>query len=134
MISALEGALPDDCFVTVGWVYDRCELAFLLSLFEDRDIWVVQVGGQHIAADWVITMALGGVELRVRAADAAAAQDLLAGLARPEPRRCVFVDNRWIDLLLMLAMLVVFGLAPPAKLPAHFALDRAALARRADRK
>jgi len=133
MTSALEDALPDDCFVTVAWVYDRCELALLLSLFEDRGIWVVQVGGHHVAIDWAITMALGGVELRVRGADAEAARNLLAGLDRPERRRCVFVDNRLLDTLLMLAMLVAFWIPPPAKLPAHFAFDRAAIARRAER-
>ncbi len=120
---------PDDRFVTVAWVYDRCELALLLSLFEDRGIWVVQAGAGHIAANWALTFALGGIALRVRAADAAAACDLLAGLDRPEPRRSVFVDNRLLDILLMVAMLVAFGLPPPAKLPAHFAFDRSSFAR-----
>jgi hypothetical protein len=128
-----EAAPPEDRFVTVAWVYDRCELALLLSLFEDRGIWLVQVGAQHVAIDWTLTMALGGIQLRVRAADAPAALALLAGLDRPEPRRCVFVDNRLFDMLLMLAIVVAFGLPPPAKLPAHFAFDRSGIARRADR-
>lgn len=121
----------DDRLVAIAWVYDRCELALLLSLFEDRGIWVVQVGAQHVHVDWAITMALGGVELRVRAADAAAACEMLAGLDRPAPPRFVFVENRLLDVLVMVAMLVLFWLPPPAKLPAHFAFDRAAVARRA---
>jgi hypothetical protein len=129
-----EAEPPDDRFVTVAWVYDRCELALLLSLFEDRGIWVVEGGAHHIAANWTLTLALGGISLRVRVADAPAAWDLLAGLDRPEPRRTVFVDNRLLDILLMVAMLVAFGLPPPAKLPAHFAFDRGAVARRAERE
>jgi hypothetical protein len=125
-----EAEPADDRFVTVAWVYDRCELALLLSLFEDRGIWVVQVGAQHVAVDWAITMALGGVALRVRAADALAACELLAGLDRPAPRRAVFVDNRLLDVALMVAMLIAFWIPPPAKLPAHFAFDRDAVLRR----
>lgn len=123
---------PGDRFVTVAWVYDRCELALLLSLFEARGIWVVQVGAQHVSVDWTLTLALGGIALRVRAADAPAALALLAGLDRPAQRRAVFVESRLLDVALMVAMLIALWLPPPAKLPAHFALGRADLSRRGE--
>ena len=122
--------MRDGDFVTVAWVYDRSELSILLSLFEDRGIWVVQVGAQHIAIDWSLTVALGGVELRVHAEDAEAAWDLLAGLDRTAPRRRFFLDNWLLDIALMLALFVATGMPSPARLPATFVLGPAATVRR----
>ncbi len=115
---------------TVAWVYDRSELSLLLSLFEHHDIWVVQVGAQHIAIDWSLTVALGGVELRVHAEQAEAARALLAGLDRRAPSRRFFLDNRLLDILLVLVLFASTGMPSPARLPASFVLGPAVAARR----
>jgi hypothetical protein len=108
-----------DRFETLAWVYDQGDLAIILSRLEHADIWVVPLGYHQIAAQWYLTIGLGGVELRVHAEDAAAARALFAEVDW-QPRRCsLFSDNRLIEIVLIL---FVFGiiLAPPARMPAEF--------------
>jgi hypothetical protein len=112
---------PDpDRFETIAFVYGQPELAALLSLLEHEDIWVSPVGRGHISVDWTITVALGGVELRVHAADAARARALLAQADDRQIWRGFLLRNRLLDIALMLLLLAAGVLAPPARLPAWF--------------
>lgn len=112
-------------FVTVAWVYDAGELALLLSLFEWEGIPVVPLGSLHAAVQWNIVVALGGVRLRVRREDAPAALALLAGLERA-PQRSVrfFARDKLVDVLLVLLLFFLGGLAAPARIQAEFAVAR----------
>ena len=107
-------------FETVAFVYSQTELAVLLSLLEHEDIWVVPVGRGHVSIQWTATVALGGVELRVHEAEAARARALLAGLDRVQVWRGFFFRNRLLDVALILLLLAMGWLAPPARLPAAF--------------
>lgn len=112
-------------FVTVAWVYDPSELALLLALFEQSDIWVVPMGRHHVAIDWSVTVALGGVRLRVHEENVAAALALLAGLERTPQRsvRYLFQD-KMADLLLILLVFCIGLWAAPARIQAEFAVAR----------
>jgi hypothetical protein len=113
-----------DRFETVAWIYSQSELAVFLSLFEHEDIWIVPVGRGHISVQWNWTVALGGVAIRVHAADAAAARALLAGIDRSPWRGGVFSDNRLLDIVLILLLIAVGLFAPPARIPAEFVRER----------
>lgn len=110
---------PD--FETVAIVYSQPQLALFLSLFEQERIWVVPMSNFHVSVQWNLTLALGGVQLRVHPSDADAARKLLAGLDRFEfSRRGLFSDNRMVDILLIVGLFLVGFFAPPARIPALF--------------
>jgi hypothetical protein len=109
-----------DGFATIAYVYSQTELAVLLSLLEDEDIWVAPVGRGHISVDWTIAVALGGVELRVHAAEAARARALLGRIDDVHVWRGFFLRNRLLDIALILLLLPMTLVAPPARLPAFF--------------
>jgi hypothetical protein len=111
---------PSDRLETIAYVYSQPELAVLLSLLEDEDIRVTPVGRGHISVDWTITVALGGVELRVHAADAARARARLAEVDRIHVWRGFFFRNRLLDIALILLLLPMMLSAAPARLPAYF--------------
>jgi len=113
-----------DRFETIAWVYSQSELAVLLSLFEREDIFVLPASRHHIAVNWALTGALGGVEIRVHPEDTERARALFAGIERAPFRGRVFFDNRLLDILLMLAIALCPGLPPPARLPAFFVAER----------
>jgi hypothetical protein len=113
-----------DRFETIAWVYSQSELAVLLSLFEHEDIFVLPVTRYHISVDWALTVALGGVEIRVHPEDAERAWALFAGHERTAFRGRVFVDNRLLDIALMLAIALFAGVPPPARIPAFFVTER----------
>ena len=113
---------PD--FETVAIVYSQPQLALFLSLFEQERIWVVPISYGHVSAQWNLTLALGGVRLRVHPSDADAARELLAGLDRYAfSRRGLISDNRLVDILLIVGLFLVGFFAPPARIPA-FVPDR----------
>lgn len=120
-----------DRFETIAWVYSQSELAVLLSLLAHEDIYVLPIGRGHASVAWGNTLALGGIEVRVHAAEAEYARALLAGIDRTPFRRGVFSDNRLIDGFVMVVLAVVGLFAPPARIPAEFVAPRVA-ARRAD--
>ena len=111
------GQAAPDGFETVAWVYDPSDLALLLSLFESEDIFVLPTGRLHAAVDPPLTTALGGVELRVPAEDAADARLVLASLP-PIPFR-----TPALPLLVLLLLMVM--LAPPARQVPAFVLNGA---------
>ncbi|HMG48209.1 MAG TPA: hypothetical protein VK614_12200 [Allosphingosinicella sp.] len=113
-------ASDPDVFETIAYVYSQPELAVLLSLLEDEDIWVAPVGRGHVSVQWTWTVALGGVELRVHAADAARARALLARIDDVHVWRGFLLKNRLLDLALILMLLPLAMIAPPARLPAFF--------------
>jgi len=115
-------AAAPDRFETIAWVYSQGELAILLSLFAHEDIWVVPVGRGHASVQWGWTVALGGVRLRVHAADGRAARTLLASIERtPHQRTRFFARDRLVDVLLVLVLFFLGSLAPPARIQAEFA-------------
>lgn len=113
---------PDlDRFETVAWVYSPSDLALLESKFIQADIMVQRASVWHAAIDPGLTTALGGIELRVRAEDAAAARTLLAEL-EPIPFRVPFFPG----LLPVFLVMAFFGVgSPPRQIPA-FALGESA--------
>ena len=113
-------APPSDRFETIAFVYSQTELAVLLSLLEHEDIWVVPVGRGHVSSQWTATVALGGVELRVHPADSGRARALLAGIDPVQVWRGFFFRNRLLDVVLILLLLAMGWMAPPARLPAAF--------------
>jgi len=115
---------PPDRFETIAWVYSQSELAVLLSLFEHEDIFLHPVTRHHIAANWALTVALGGVEIRVHPEDAERARALLAGIDRTPFSRGVFSDNRWLDGAIMVILALAGLFAAPARIPAHFVAPR----------
>jgi hypothetical protein len=106
-------AAVTDRFETVAWVYNPSDLALLMSKFIEADIFVHRASEGHISANPGWTTALGGIELRVREEDAAAARALLAVL-EPRPHR-VRLD---IGLLLVFLVMAFFAVgAPPRQIP-----------------
>jgi hypothetical protein len=97
-------------FETVAWVYSPSDLALLLGLLENEDIFVLTVGRGHAAADPAITTALGGVTLRVHSEEADAARALFAGLD-PVPFRARLPIE--LVALFLLSFLGWFVIAPP---------------------
>jgi hypothetical protein len=119
-----------DRFETIAWVYSQSELAVLLSFLASEDIHVLPIARGHASVEWGYTLAFGGIEVRVHSAEAEEARALLAGIDRTPFRRGVFSDNRLIDGVVMV-MLVLAGLfVPPARIPAVFVAP--AVIRRAD--
>jgi len=72
----MRAADPPDRFATIAFVYSQSELAVLLSLLANEDIYVLPIGRDHGSVAWYLTVALGGIEIRVHATDAAAARAL----------------------------------------------------------
>ncbi|HEV2816722.1 MAG TPA: hypothetical protein VGW40_05825 [Allosphingosinicella sp.] len=120
-------AAPDR-FETVAFVYSPSDLALLLSLFESEDIFVFTVGRWHASADPPLTTALGGVELRVHAAEAEDARLVLASLP-PIPCRAPLA--RFIPLAALMVLLFLVMLVPPPRQIPTFVLRGAVAARRA---
>jgi hypothetical protein len=117
--------VTSDRFATVAWVYDQGELALLLSLFDRADIWVVPITRGHVSVQWWLTVALGGMRLRVHEEDAEAALALLAGLERmPQTSVRILFRDKLADVLLILLFFLLFVLAPPARIQAEFAMAR----------
>lgn len=119
-----------DRFETIAYVYSQSELAILLSLMMSAGIFVLPIGRGHASVCWTLTIALGGVEIRVLARDAAAARALLAGIDRAPFARGILFDNRLLDAIAMLFLFCVSLFAPPARIPACFVLEKSAAARR----
>jgi hypothetical protein len=119
-----------DRFETLAWVYSQSELAVLLSRLEHEDIYVLPIARGNASVDWGLTLALGGIELRVHAAEAEDARTLFAGIEPTPFRRGVFSDNRVVDGFIMVVLAVAGLFLPPARIPAVFVAP--AVVRRAD--
>jgi hypothetical protein len=115
-------AAVTDRFETVAWVYNPSDLALLLSKFIQADIFVHRGSEGHITANPGWTTALGGVALRVREDDAAAARALLAELD-PVPYR----ERLFPGLLPVFLIMALFAIgSPPRQIPTFLIGDVAA--------
>jgi hypothetical protein len=123
----MSGDAPDR-FETVAFVYSPADLALLLSLFESEDIFVFTVGRWHASVDPPLTTALGGVALRVHAADADDARQVLASLP-PIPYRAPLA--RFFPLAVLMVLLFLVALASPPRQIPTFVLRGAVTDRRA---
>jgi hypothetical protein len=121
-----------DPFMTVAVAYSQSELPILLGYLRANGIWAHPVGAGHAAVDWRLTVALGGIEVRVHREDAAEAAELLSTIERTFYRGGLFSDQRLVDVAMILLMLILGILAPPARIPAFFLDPRAACERKAD--
>jgi hypothetical protein len=101
----------------------------LLSRLEHEDIYVLPIARWNASVDWGMTLALGGIELRVHAAEAEAARALFAGIEPTPFRRGVFSDNRLVDGVVMVVLAIAGLFIPPARIPAVFAAPQAAVRR-----
>ena len=111
-----------DRFEKVAIAYSQPELAALRSCLEGHGIWTVSISQGHASADVGLTLALGGIAIRVHSDDAEEARAILAGIEQARYRGRIYTDNRLIDLALTV-MILAFGVPPPARLPAVFLLD-----------
>lgn len=112
--------MPGERLETVAIVYSQSELALLLSLFEREKIWVTAPSYHQIAVQWWLTVALGGVQLRVHESEAEAARGLLGRLDRYVFRQRIFSENRLVEWSLILGLFLTGFFLPPARIPAHF--------------
>jgi hypothetical protein len=111
-----------DRLETVAVAYSQSQLSLLLSLFESEGIWVTAPSYQQIAVQWWMTVALGGVELRVHESQLEAALALLRGLEAPVPGKRIFSENRLVEWGLILGLFLTGFFVPPARIPAEFLL------------
>lgn len=104
-----------DRFETVAYVYSQSDLVLLLSLFDHADVHVQKAGCGHASVEWDLTIALGGIALRVHEEDGDDARALLAGLDYP-PYRTKFFTGWWPVYLAFLTLTVfAFGVGPPPR-------------------
>jgi hypothetical protein len=123
-------SVPD--FETVAWVYSQSELAVLLAMLAYEDIYVLPIARHNASVDYALTLALGGIEIRVHREQAEETRALLAGIDRTPFRRGIFSSNIWLDGAIMVVLLVAGLFAPPARAPAHFVPPRVAAVRSRD--
>jgi hypothetical protein len=72
----------DDRFETVAITWSQPEAAVMLSMFDFYGIPAFAVGGRHVSAYGPLVTALQGIQIRVAAAAAGDALDLLAEVAK----------------------------------------------------
>ena len=102
-----------DALVTVAVLYSLPAAAVARSALEARGVPVVAVGGHVASVDWAYLVALGGIELRVPAAQEPAARALLAEGERPPLRESAAFRHRWIwNALVFLLLLIPVGAIP----------------------
>ena len=119
-------AAVTDRFETVAWVYNPSDLALILSKFIQADIFVHRGSEGHITANPGWTTALGGVALRVREDDAAAARALLAELDSIPHREPLHLGL--VPIFLIMALFAIG--TPPRQIPTYVLGEFAARAER----
>ncbi len=100
---------PPPDFATVGWAYGMSEAALAVSVLEAAGVQVLPHTRHMASIAWHQTHALGGIELRVPASQAALASDVLASLQSDKPRR-----KSVASAILALVILAIVGIPPPA--------------------
>lgn len=97
--------------ITVGRAYGTAEAALAMSMLEAYGIKVLPPSWYHMSVNWHLTHALGGIELRVPAAQTGDALEILAGFqvtSRPKSLlRRLFVAS------IALIVLVLTNFPPP---------------------
>lgn len=98
-------------FITVGWAYGQAEAALAMALLGASGIRGFPHTWHTAAVQWSLTHALGGIELRVPAAQAADAMALLAeSPMTSRPRRGL---RRLLAAAVMVAAFLLVGAPPP---------------------
>ncbi|MEA3065527.1 MAG: putative prokaryotic signal transducing protein [Sphingomonadales bacterium] len=110
----------------IASVYDRSELGLVRAWLESRGIWTSTIGDGHVAVQWPLAIALGGVRLTVRVEDYARAAELLAGLEPYRFARGLFSSNRLVDAALILMLFFLTFVPPPARIPGTYYVERRA--------
>ena len=113
---------------TVAVAYSQTELAVLLSLLEDRAIPAFPFHRGQISVQWTLTVALGGVPIQVPLDDADEARAELKAVGRSWTASGIYTNERWLDLVLVVLMLVVFWMPPPSRIPAFVIAGRSSAA------
>jgi hypothetical protein len=126
----LEMDASPDRYETLAYVYSQSDLAILTSFLESEEIRFMTIGGGHASVDWPITIALGGVELRVHPLDGPRIRALLAPLDLKPYRGAIFIGNRFADALLVLMLFVLGLFAPVGRMSPVFLLEAPAAVRR----
>jgi len=93
---------------TVGYAYGQPEAALALARLEAYGIRTFAHSWHTLALSWQWTHALGGIELRVPAAQAEDAAAILASLEMSRRPR-----KRWLFLLFSLVVLALVNFPPP---------------------
>ena len=109
-----------DRFETLAWVYSQPELAVILSALEHEGIRAIAVGQGHAAVQWNWTIALGGVELRVRGDQAERARARFADAEPMWSRAGLFSRVRPVEIAILLFLCLFVGFAPPARIATEF--------------
>jgi hypothetical protein len=110
----------------IASVYDRSELGLVRAWLGSHGIWTSTVGEGHLAVQWPLAVALGGVRLMVRVEDFGRAVVLLADR---EPYRfaCgIFFRSRLADAAVILMLFVLTFVPPPARIPGTYYVARRA--------
>ena len=112
-----------DRLETVARVFSPAQLLVVQSLLHQARIRVCPVGYHHLANQWPMALALGGIELRVPEVQAEEARVLLAEL----PPLALFprpFGRTWPVRLLVLVALYCFACVPPPMVAAEFVPPR----------
>ena len=109
--------MPGEPLQTVAIAYSQTQLALLLSRLENEGIWVAPASYHQIAAQWWMTVALGGVAVQVREFDAETARTLLSSLEPYAFRERIFSAYRPVELVLIAGLFVTGFFVPPARIP-----------------
>ncbi|NIJ21155.1 hypothetical protein FHS95_002858 [Sphingomonas naasensis] len=108
--------MSDDPFVTVAIAYSQPQALVLLSLFAWHDIPAYARNLQHARTDCPVTLALGGIPIRVLSDCAGAARALLVEAAEREDERPAPAPLAW-RIVKTLALGMV-GATPPPRIAA----------------
>ena len=125
--AAGEGLMADDSFETVAIIYSQPEAGVLLALFAQHDIATEVVGAGHVSVNPVLTVALGGIIVRVQIEALDDARALLAEIAQqPQAVRRRMIDNPILNgLLVVLACFIGIAPIPPTRVGSTFLLGTA---------
>ena len=115
--------MNDVAFETVAITYSQPETVVMLSMFTFYGIPAYASGFGHAQAQWPLSLALGGIAVRVDPAAANEARELLAEVAgRPAAVRPFLHGPDWFGRLTTF-ILFCCGYAPPTRTASTFLLD-----------
>ena len=116
--------MADDSFETVAIVYNQPETAVMLSMFAFYGIPAFPVGLGHSQIAPTMTVALGGILIRVPSFAAAEARELLAEVAaRPQAVRPRLIDHPVANGIVVILACFFLGFpVPPTRTGSTFFL------------
>jgi hypothetical protein len=118
--------MSGDSFETVAITYSQPEATVILSMFAFYGIPAYPVGFAHARAMAPLTVALGGIQIRVHVAALAEARELLAEVAeRPQAVRPRLIDNALINGIIVMMVCFLLGVpVPPTRTGSTYFLGR----------